>query len=249
MYIWMMLAVFIVMLTAFNLSPRSDLQRQQQTPLAEASITKFLVQHDAAVKYAQHQLSQYHNNPSENSGLTAGTITGCNAEGVGSLCNYLPIGFKYEENLYYSSVYCLNSAEYTTQTDPATGAVTSSKTKNEGVEAVADCNANSHHAVYLITFGRIPERWKNATTNRILGEYYGAMHSKIAVGSSCGIVVPKKGDDEVRNPLNSDYVIEGIDVQNASIPPYFLDNDANFRSKCTPEVGGQFPCIIYVTAL
>ena len=249
MYIWMMLAAFIVMLTAFNLSPRNDLPRQLQTPLAEAAITKFLVQHDAAVKYAQHQLLRYHDNPSENSGLTAGTITGCNSEGGGSLCNYLPIGFKYEENLYYSSIYCLNSSEYTKHTNPETGAVSLVKTKNEGVEAVSDCNANSRNAIYLITFGRIPERWKNPSTNRILGEYYGAMHKKIAVGTSCGIVVPKKGDDETRNPLNSDYVIEGIDVQNVSIPPYFLNNDANFNRKCTPEVGGQFPCIIYVTAL
>ena len=75
------------------------------------------------------------------------------------------------------------------------------------------------------------------------------MHTKVAVGSSCGIVVPKSVEDDERNPLNIDYVIEGIDVQNNSIPPYFLSNDAKFKAKCDLEIGGSFPCIIYVTAL
>lgn len=272
MYIWMMLAAFIVMLAAFNLSPRADLQRQQQMPLAEASITKFLVQHDAAVKYTKSKLAAYHSNPTENAGLSAGMLSGCNDENNGDLCNFLPIGYKYEENLYYSGIYCVNAAEYTNTYNPETGETTSNKTKNEGVEAATTCNGSAS-VVYVITFGRVPERWKNASTHRILGEYFNAMHSKIAVGSSCGIVVPKSGLNDIegggilveeiteengveilkksggRNPLDSDYVIAGIDVQNASIPSYFLNNDSKFNSKCDKEIGGEFPCIIYVTAI
>ena len=105
MYIWMMLAAFIVMLAAFNLSPRSDLHSQQQTPLAEAAITKFLVQHDAAIRYAKKTLALKHDNPSAYAGLSEGAISGCNEENNGDLCGFLPVGFKYEENLYYSKVY------------------------------------------------------------------------------------------------------------------------------------------------
>lgn len=249
MYIWMMLAAFIVMLAAFNLSPRSDLRTQQQAPLAEAAITKFLVQHEAAIKYTKRKLEQNHDNPSEHPGISAGTISGCNNENTGDLCDYLPIGFQYEENLYYSTVYCLNSAEYTNTVNPETGEITRTQIKQEGVETVSNCNDVGHNSLYVITYGRVPQRWKNVSTNRILADYYTAMHTKVAVGSSCGIVVPKSVEDDERNPLNSDYVIEGIDVQNNSIPPYFLSNDSKFKEKCDLEIGGNFPCIIYVTAL
>lgn len=245
----MMLAAFIVMLAAFNLSPRSDLHSQQQTPLAEAAITKFLIQHDAAIRYAKKTLALKHDNPSAYAGLSEGAISGCNEENNGDLCGFLPVGFKYEENLYYSKVYCLNSAEYTTTTNPDTGEVTTSKTKQEGIEKVDDCNDVGHNSLYIISYGRIPQRWKNVSTNRILGNFYTAMHSKVAVGSSCGIVVPKTIENDKRNPLDSDYVIEGIDVRNNSIPPYFLENDAEFQAKCDTDLGGDFPCIIYVTAL
>ena len=59
MFVWMILATFIVMLLTFNLSPRTDMQYQQETPLAEAAVTKFLVQHDAAVNYVKKVLRSY----------------------------------------------------------------------------------------------------------------------------------------------------------------------------------------------
>lgn len=251
MYVWMILATFIVMLAAFNLSPRADLQRQQDMPLAEAAITKFLVQHDAAIKYAKSQLALKHNNPTSSYGITAGDITVCNSANVGTLCPYLPTGFKYEDNLYFSTIYCLNAKTYKDD-----GTVD----KVEGVEAVdsSQCNDNGHNAIYVITYGRVPQRWKNVSTNRILPDFYNAMHTRIATGASCGIVVPKSATEdrknlagESRNRLNSDFVIEGIDVQNTSIPPYFLKKDEGFKSKCLNgnKVNSTFPCIIYVSQM
>lgn len=242
MYIWMVLATFIVMLAAFNLSPRADLQRQQQTPLAEAAITKFLVQHDAAVKYAQKQIKQ---------GLLAnGTINGCNSEGAGELCAFLPIGYKFEEK-YYSAVYCVNGAVYEYHTNPETNETIKTKVKEEGVE-LAPCERHSLSSVpYVITYGRVPERWKNVSTKKVLADFYNAMHRRVAVGSSCGIVVPKTVENDPANPSNSDFVIEGIDVRTRSIPAYFTDHDNVFRSKCmdSGRVSEQYPCLIYVTGV
>ena len=251
MYVWMILATFIAMLAAFNLSPRADLQRQQDMPLAEAAITKFLVQHDAAITYAKSQLALKHADPSSSYGITSGELTICNKNNQGTLCPYLPIGYKYEENLYFSTIYCLNAKTYKSD-----GTVD----KLEGVEKVdnSKCNDNGHNAIFVITYGRVPQRWKNVTTNRILPDFYNAMHTRVAVGASCGIVVPKDAADdrtnvagESRNRLNSDFVIEGVDAQNTSIPPYFLKNDSRFKSKCLSgdSVNSAFPCIIYVNQL
>lgn len=260
MYVWMILATFIVMLMAFNLSPRTDMQQQQDTPLAEAAVTKFLAQHDAAVKYVRSVLGKYHDNPSANTGLALNqhTITGCQGSS-GNLCSFLPIGFQYEENLYNSTYYCLNAAEYESVTGE-NGQTSMKVTKYEGVQQGTSCNETTTidasgnkktNSIYVITYGRVPERWKNVSSNKILANYYNAMHRLVAVGSSCGIVRPKLSGTDKRNTMNSSLIIEGIDVRNNSIPPYFLQNDTTFREKCLSgsSVNPNFPCIIYVTNL
>ena len=172
----MILATFIVMLMAFNLSPRTDMQQQQDTPLAEAAITKFLAQHDAAVKYVRSVLGKYHNNPSANTGLALNqhTITGCQGSS-GNLCSFLPIGFQYEENLYNSTYYCLNAAEYKSVTGQ-NGQTSMQITKYEGSQQGTSCNETTTidasgnkktNSIYVITYGRVPERWKNVSSNKI----------------------------------------------------------------------------------
>ena len=264
MYVWMILATFMVMLMAFNLSPRNDAHQQINMPLAEGAITKFLVQHDAAVKYVKHVLALRHNEPENpsNTGLAVNNheITGCSS-GSGNLCNLLPIGFQYEQNLYNSTYYCLNAAEYNYNTetveDPTTGETTTVttrvQTKLEGIESGNSCNETikdgKTNSIYVITYGRVPERWKNVSSNKILGDYYNAMHKSVAVGSPCGIVRPKLSGNDDRNTMNSDFIVEGIDVKNNSIPPYFIQNDTGFKEKCLSGSGvnPNFPCIIYVT--
>ena len=242
----MILATFIVMLAAFNLSPRSDLQQKQDSPLAEAAITKFLVQHDAAVKYAKAELLMKHNNPSSSYGIAQGNVTVC-ADNKGKLCSYLPLGFKYEADLYYSTIYCLNAMQWSAPDENGQRTIT----KYAGVDAVTNCNDSGHNSIYVITYGRVPQRWKNVSTNRIIPEFYNAMHNQIAVGSSAGIIVPKTVENDPRNRLNSNLVIEGIDVQNNSIPSYFIKNDATVKSKCLSgsKVNSTYPCLIYVTHL
>ena len=254
MYVWMILATFVAILAAFNLSPRNDIRQVQSTPLAEAAITKFLVVHDAAVRYARKKVSLQHQNPQGEVGLSAGSITGCTKNGdnyTGNLCGFLPIGFKFNDDSYTTKAYCLNSAEYDYSEDEE-GNIIQTVSKVEGTEDGYDCNDVGHHAVYIVSYGPIPPRWRNVASNRILPEYYYAMRSKIAVGSSCGIVAKKTVAVDERNRLNSDYVIEGIDVKNNSIPLKVIqDND--FASQClqwNDSLNGfVMPCIIYVTAL
>ena len=230
----MMLATFIVMLAAFNLSPRTDIEKQQIAPMAEASVTKFLVQHDSAVKYAE-KIRDRKRNGGTGFGGSVTQLTGCNASKEGDLCPYLPMGYKYEENAYYSSVYCLNGPSYDSD----------GKVVFHAGQNTADCMTGVR---FVITFGRVPQRWKNVTTNRVLAAYYKALRTKVPLKTSGGIVVPKIADDE-RNTLNSKYVIQGFEIYNNSIPPYFIENDNNFKSKCTKEgsLDSNFPCVIFVS--
>lgn len=267
----MILATFIAVFAAFNLSPRNDIQHVQNVPLAEGAITKFLVLHDAAVKYAKTQTRLRFNNPDNASyGIAAGEVSCTKEENIvededleegeepeisvsynGELCPYLPIGYSYIPTEYKTKVFCLNSAEYNYDTDEEGNTVQTVRVQ-EGTQDGYDCNDTSHNAIYVVSFGQVPSRWRNVATNRIVSEFYQAMRSKIAVGVSCGIVAPKPVGSDPRNVLNSNYVIEGIDVKNNSIPLKVLQ-DPDFRSACDnwdDDLNGfRIPCIIYVTSI
>ena len=234
MYVWMIIATFIVMLAAFNLAPRSDLKSEQQVPLAEAAITKFLVQHRAAVKYAKEEFIKQMNTGEVTLNNGANTLTVCNSNKVGKLCKYLPIGYTHSENEFYSKIYCLNENVYTS----GSGTMRI-RTKIAGVET-ASCKTSGESVRYVITYGRVPERWKNVATNKILGDFYAALQRKVPSGASSGVVIKRRGDVDIeKNPLESEYVISGIDVHNESIPKYFLDNDTEFKQKCSKDIDGN----------
>ena len=255
----MVIALFVVMLASFNLAPRADLKTQQQEPLAEATITEFLVQHRAATKYAKEQFIKQSKGGTISLSSGGNSISICNASKQGNLCPYLPIGYKHNENQFYSKVYCLNENEYSDGDGK-----NRTRTKIAGTSP-ASCKNVGSSVRYVISYGRVPERWKNVSTNKILGDFFLALHNQVPAGASCGIIVPKQaasnyytekikdsGDVEIvfdHNPLDSAYVIDGVDVYNASIPKYFLDNDSEFKSKCTLAVDGKYPCVIYITQM
>ena len=254
----MILATFIVMLATYNLSPRNDAHNYFQVPLAEAAITKFTTQHKAAIEYAKDTIKNYREDPSNNTPLTQGNITGCNSSGSGSLCDYLPIGYKFDDIKYYSTIYCLNKTIYedvideTTglpKVDEETGRVVKAVKNMKGTLATGNCSDASSTAIFVISYGRVPERWKNVSTKHVLGDFYTAMRKSINAGDPCGIAVPKSSRNANANYLNSDYVIEGVVPQNSSIPAYFLNNDNTFKSKCSLDIGGPNPCLIYVSEL
>lgn len=235
MYIWMILAMFIVSLATFNLSSRSDLPRQQQVPLAEAALTKFLVQHDAAVKYAKnHSLSSL--------------VTGSDLKTT--LENYYPVGYKPDSH-YKSEVYCLNLERQIE--DPETGDVT---TIQEGTEQVDCSDTETPKAAYVITYGNVPDRWVNVATGKVLGDFYAAMRRKVAAGSSCGIVEQTSNSEAANNLLGTTFVIHGVSPANVSIPRYFLSDSGSDgvivdgADGCSGINGiNAKPCIVYVTSL
>ena len=51
MYVWVLLATFIAMLYAFNLSTREDMRSLYTVPQAESVVAKIVTQHRAARQY------------------------------------------------------------------------------------------------------------------------------------------------------------------------------------------------------
>ena len=53
MYLWVILATFIVALASFNLSVRPDMRQLYVEPQAEAAVTRIMLQHQGAAKYVE----------------------------------------------------------------------------------------------------------------------------------------------------------------------------------------------------
>ncbi len=248
MYVWMLLATFIVALASFNLAPRADTRVKQLEPLAEAAVTKFAIQHDAAVQYAKKQKIAH--------ALAQGEINKSEFE------DYLPLGFIWKQGEYTSKIYCLNRGEYADKTNED-GSIVLNENGYPVRETVlypaiaesGNCNDVDISGNYVITYGKVPERWKNLVTQTVLGDYLNAMKRKIALGSGCGILAPRRSGEDKTNILNSDYILVGLNAFNNSVPPYVLENDNNFRNRCGLGTSdSNFPkdgnyCIVYVTAL
>lgn len=247
MYVWMLLATFIVALASFNLAPRSDTRARQLEPLAEASITKFSTQHDAAVSYAKAQRDAIM--------LAQGELN--NSE----IGDYLPIGFIWKQGEYNSRIYCLNKQEVTDKLNEdgtpvldENGSHVQEITRPQAIAESGNCNDALGSANYVVTYGKVPERWKNLITGTILADYFNALKNRVSIGSSCGILAPRRDGEDKANVLDSDYILVGLSALNDSVPPYVLEQE-HFKNKCGLEASDDnFPkdgnyCIVYVTEL
>ena len=99
MYVWVLLATFIAMLYAFNLSTREDLRSLYTVPQAELVVRKIVTQHRAARQYMKDHL------PPDNGTTTISYYPG--EIKIDDLQYYLPYGFE-RDSEYTSLIYCLD---------------------------------------------------------------------------------------------------------------------------------------------
>ena len=230
MYIWMILATFIVMLATYNLSPRTDIAHVQIAPQAEATIAKFLYQHKAAEKYTKNLIEN-------NETIPAGEkLRVCNEDREGDLCDYLPLGFKYDEDSYFSYIYCMIPAKKTT----------AGWENNASAGQYENCAiGNVSKNRYVVTYGKVPIKWKNVATGKVRGDFYKAMRSRIPVSMACGLIT-RSVSTQTNNPLHSAYVVEGISKElNASIPNSATTTE-DFKKDCMSE-DELLPCLVCVS--
>lgn len=102
MYIWVLLATFITALYAFNLHFREDVRSLRITPMAEAIVSKVVIQHEAVRKYANDKKDD----------IVTYTNQG-NVISSGDLEAYLPYGFKVDDEVK-TAYYCLKEGNYNT---------------------------------------------------------------------------------------------------------------------------------------
>lgn len=244
MYIWVVLATFITILYSFNLATRSDMRAIYVEPQAEAVVAKLVVQHKGAQKYIEDR-SPPTNNQSAVS-YYPGVIS------FETLRGYLPYGFNANrsESDFTSIMYCLDKTDATLSKPIAT-----SCPGNQ-----ASCCSSPNSINYLVTFGCVPQKWRNIKTGKPNNDLLNAIQNVVSSGTDFGYAdAVSKTDPE--NKIKTSMGVRGRETNWAGIPNYIVDSTAiggtkSFSKVCVKGMldadGNQIPkdcayCMIYIT--
>lgn len=247
MYIWVILATFMVALYSFNLTYRSDMRSVQVEPIARALVSKLIIKQQAAGRYMRGNTPPYATTTdSEGNTIAADTVT--YAPGILTLDQlspnegntYLPYGYK-DDGTVTTEIYCLDRNNY-------------SSAKN-----CSDDNAIR----FLVAYMPIPQRWLNVKTGLPNNDLNAAMKELIGYDSSFGYPVCKKYiEDTATGQKKCDQLVirsrEGIyqsgfdDAENSEVTnefmyeiPRYIAKNGGFAEKCNKDNTSNL-CLMYI---
>lgn len=241
MYVWVILATFIAMIYAFNLSVRSDIRDLYKVPQAEAAISKIVIQHRGAKKFMQDHMPP--DNGTDVVSYFPGQIS------YNDLKDYLPFGFNGNkaDSEYTSTVYCLDRDSANLSAE-----VAGCGAGGSGVS----CCADPKSAAYLITYGCIPSRWRNVFTGKPDNDLLNAIESVVGIGVSMGYAVEASASDYTASDvIKSTMKIHGREYATVAIPQFIISNNQasagnkSFATVCGAKKGanGCPFCLVYMT--
>ena len=171
MYIWVLRATFIAILYSFNLPTRSDMREIYVEPQAEAIVSKMLLQHRAAENYARDlgYTSYYPGNVDfkllcQKNYLPYG-LEGCNPSDTSKISRRQEI---------QSRIYCL---------DKSSSGYSKSVT---GCPGSPSCCSQDNAYNYVVTYGCVPQRWRNIKTGKPNNDLLNAIKNTVGVGVNIG---------------------------------------------------------------
>lgn len=250
MYLWIVIATFIAILTSFNLSVRPDMDRVFAETKAGVVITKFNALHNGVKDYFNSQapsktgLSRVTYYPGDGVNVQTtedGTVSDLTVEEVSP---YLPFGYiKDGEDLndvatitgggeIVSKVFCF--AEGNTGEQCVSG-VDGSCCSNE---CIADGECAS---IYVVSFTQMPSRWINKISNMPNADMMSALSHVRGYGKSIGYTQTEDGKIVLSGGrFVTHFSSDGTQIQDETFESWELFgaivNDADFqRIGCDKE--------------
>ena len=195
MYLWVILATFLVALYSFNLSHRADIRSIEVEPLARAVLSKIIIKQQAADYYVRDHTPPKATiqNPDGSSVLadyvtySPGVITQEELQS-GSGASYFPYGYK-DDSSITAEIYCLDKADPNLE------------------RPCSDENA----VRYLVTYMPVPQKWLNIKTGLPNNELTVAMKEMLNYNTGFGYPLCKK---YVENPDSGDRYCETLVLKN-----------------------------------
>ncbi len=180
MYLWVILATFIVALYSYNLPVRSDLDRLYAETKASVVITKFRALHNGVKDYFNSQAPSktgqtyvtYYpgdgvNISAESTGTQDGTIIQAQELSADDIRKYLPVGYASSSSSIedmatingggeiVSKVFCFENGDTTQQCV---------STENSHSCCSNSCSEDTCTGIYVVSFSQMPSRWINKIT-------------------------------------------------------------------------------------
>ncbi|MBR2299408.1 MAG: hypothetical protein IJ870_02395 [Alphaproteobacteria bacterium] len=202
MYLWVVLATFMVALLSFNLSIRPDADRAYMEIKAQTVVTKFRAQHFAFKHFIESKkltlAEQYSDNPNlikntvdyvsgvgYNDGKILGTIN--DAIKVEDIQHYLPYGFQTDTKIF-SKVFCFKPNQNQYDSDANFARVCEDDDTISDPFLKGTCCAAPGIKVFVISWQEMPSRWLNHTTGRPLSDMMSVITKSDGFGSSFGYI-------------------------------------------------------------
>ena len=248
MYLWIIVATFMLALFYYNLSVRPDVDRSYMETKAQTVIAKFKIQHNAFIRYLDSQKVPASGAPSDPQfvsyipgfGYNNGSLFNCDEQEAETVQerieNYFPMGYTPDEGTY-SKVFCfeptpLSDLGYTDY---------ELNCNNPSVMADDTCCSVPYVKVYAVSWTQIPSRWLNRSGKPVT-DMMSVMSKSDGYGRNFGYVTTT---DDFDVPVISG----GIKLTSQSGPeeePYqviytAITNDEEYKQTCENS-----PCLIAI---
>ncbi|MBQ7659598.1 MAG: hypothetical protein IJS26_02485 [Alphaproteobacteria bacterium] len=166
MYLWIVIATFMVALLSYNLSVRPDVDRAYMETKAQTVVGKFKIQHNAFKRYLNSQ--KIPANPALGDplyvsykpgfGYNAGQILGSDDTEPYAVEQYFPMGYLPDDETY-SKVFCFEPSY--SDSDYVDYEV---NCNDAAVMADDRCCSVDYVEVYAVSWAPIPSRWLNRSS-------------------------------------------------------------------------------------
>ncbi|HCU58830.1 MAG TPA: hypothetical protein DIC64_02490 [Alphaproteobacteria bacterium] len=266
MYLWVVLATFMVALLSFNLSIRPDADRAFMEVKAQTVLTKFRAQHYAFVHFIASKrltLTQQHSDNPKNTvdyvsgvGYHDGKIVGTLNDAIQAqdVEKYLPYGFQTDPNVF-SKVYCFRPTSF--DADANYSIVCENDTNIPTQDLRNTCCGAPGILVFVISWQEMPSRWINRNSNIPMSDMMSVITKADGYGSNIGYITnvdTVKGavisggmyrtlgeEKDENNNLTGKYVHE------IKYKPVFkvLESDKDFET-CMKDNEIKNPCLIAI---
>lgn len=216
MYLWVIIATFIVAIYSYGLSVRPDMDRIYEETKAETFLTRFKVQHNAVRNFLVMQLKDgkqkseekeipyipcYH--PGEyytanGKNIQKYTHTGDAVSSVDESCdfgaikNYLPVGYEPHGGIL-SKVFCFKDGNH-------------QQTCSDDATAQSCCTDEA----YIVSYTQVPSRWYNKVQKHPSTDMMAAMAKSEGYGQVFGYVIKfNDGQKNKTDQQDADYGLSG----------------------------------------
>ena len=227
MYLWVIIATFVAALAALGTSLRSDMRTISVNPQAQSIATKLYIQHHGLMSFAHERMAT-------GTGGTVGFEPGVWDPTLTKHKSYFSYGFNPNGGTvqFRSEIFCLNGA--------GTGLPVGCQAAGGGANPSINCCGVAGARIYLVTYGKLPQKWLDINSGRPSGDLLRAMKDNTGFVNGMGYVINSNEYSGSSGSTSKGVLGQG---QNPYMPlPDGISNDDNFKNTCENNY-----CLIYMS--